>query len=488
LSGGFGLGGGTGELSVAHGDVVTVTYTDADDGLGGTNVDKTDAAAVDCLGPTVSDVAISNVDATTALVSWSTDEPATSEAQADPGAIVATSDDRTTTHAVVLEGLTPCTQYTVTATSTDAAGNTGSGGPTAPFTTLDQTLLIDDDVEAGPGDWIVDTAVSPGTGTDWSVVEDPLAPSPTHAWHSSDDQSDKDDRLVAGPFEIGPGTTVLELAHHFDFESSWDGGVLEVAVDAAATEWTDVTDPTIGGVFLSGGYNGQIHSYAGSPIAGRGAWTSASSGVETVAVDLSALAGEATVWIRFRLACDGSVGREGWWIDDIRLESTEPCGCSGPTFAGIGSASAVSGEPKALVSWSAADDTCGTGSIDYLVYAGTTSTTVDWSTPVVTTDQLSAEVGALTPGESYWFGVRARDGAGHIEANTVTDGPVTAEGAHPAGDSDCSGALTSDDVIATTGYLFGSPAGACAEEDANEDGTEDAADLAAVISMLFDAL
>ncbi len=488
MNGTFHLGDDPGNLTVNHDDEITVTYVDADDGLGGANVVKTAAATIDCLGPAITGLSVTDVDATTAMVSWSTDEPASSEVQASPGTIVATSTDRTMSHILSLDGLTPCTQYTVSVASSDATGNTSVGGPSAPFTTLDLSLLIDDNVEVGPGNWTVDTDVSPGTGTNWSIVEDPLAPSPTHAWHSSDDDSDKDDRLVAGPHEIGSGTTTLELAHHFEFEPGYDGGVLEVALDPAGSSWFDVTDPAIGGEFLSGGYNGHINSYAQSPIADRDAWNGVSSGVEQVTVDLSALAGKPTVWFRFRLVCDYSVSRPGWWIDDIRLETTEPCPCSGPTFAGIASAAALSGEPRARVSWSAADDTCGTGSIDYEVYAGTTSATVNWNVPVASTDELSTEVGGLTPGHDYWFGVRALDGAGHIDSNTVTDGPVTAEGSHPSGDSDCSGTLTFADVVTTTSYIFGAPGGACSEEDTNNDGVTDAADLALVVWMLFDAL
>ena len=480
------LGGGG--LSVVHDDVVTVTYVDASDGLGGTDVPKTATATIDCVGPVVSDLVVSDIDATTAIVSWSTDEPADSTAQAEPGTIVASSTDRTTSHAVLLEGLSPCQVYTVSVSSEDAAGNSGAAGPTAPFVTLDQTLLIDDDVESGAGGWTVDTDQSPGDGTDWSIVVDALAPSPAHTWHSSDDGSTKDDRLVAGPFVIGSGTTVLEFAHHFNFESNWDGGVLEVALDATGSQWYDVTDPAIGGVFLTGSYNGQIRTTPSSPISGRAAWSSESAGVEQVAVDLSALGGEATVWIRFRLGCDGSASRDGWWIDDIRLETTETCACAGPTFAGVDSAAAVSGEAKALVSWTAADDACATGSIEYLVYAGDGAAAVDWNVPVAITDQLSTQVAGLTPGNQYWFGVRARDGLGHVDTNTATAGPVTAEGSNPAGDSNCSGDLSSDDLVGTTLYLFGGTAGGCDEEDADGSGSTDAADLAAVVRMLFDAL
>ena len=112
---------------------------------------------------------------------------------------------------------------------------------------------------------------------------------------------------------------VLSFWHHFSTESNYDGGVLEVSTDGSA--WTDVE--AAGGVFLAGGYNGAISSYAGSPLAGRDVWAGSGS-LQQVQVDLSALAG-GDLWIRFRFACDGSVSGSGWWVDDIRIETTAPC-------------------------------------------------------------------------------------------------------------------------------------------------------------------
>mgnify|MGYP001152984864 FL=1 len=66
---------GDGRLSVAHGDTITVTYLDADDGQGGTNVPRTATAVVDCLPPAISGVAASDVTGDSARIAWTTDEP-----------------------------------------------------------------------------------------------------------------------------------------------------------------------------------------------------------------------------------------------------------------------------------------------------------------------------------------------------------------------------------------------------------------------------
>ena len=63
-----------------------------------------------------------------------------------------------------------------------------------------------------------------------------------------------------------PGT--LSFFHHYDTESGWDGGVLEMKIGVG--DWQDVT--SAGASFLTGGYNLAL---AGSrnPLAGRSGWS-----------------------------------------------------------------------------------------------------------------------------------------------------------------------------------------------------------------------
>ncbi len=475
-----------GTLEVADGGTLQVEYIDADDGNGGTNVSRTASAPVDCTAPVVSNLQVTEIGATMARVTWSTDEPADSSATVSPGGVTASETERVTAHDLLLTGLNPCTVYTVTVASRDEAGNLGTGGPTAPFSTLDQTLAVDDDVESGTGPWTVDTAAdNNGDPTNnWSIVANGTAHSPTHAWFSADEPNIKDDRLVAGPFTLGTGTSTLSFWHTYNLESSWDGGVLEISTDGGST-WQDVT--AAGGTFSQGGYTNTLRS-SSNPLAGRDAWTGDASGsFSEVRVDLSALAGS-DVTLRFRVGCDGSVNRTGWWIDDIVLETPGPCPCTGPDFDGIVSATAVSGEPAADLAWNAADDTCNTGSIEYLIYAGAGGNPVDWTAPVASTTALAHRLHGLTPGTEYRFGVRARDGLGHVDSNTVEAGPVTAEGTGPDGDADCDGTLAPADIPAVVSVIFGAAPGSCAAEDANRDGSVDAGDPAAILRYLFDGL
>lgn len=131
-----------GLLTVADGDTITVHYVDADDGQGGTNVPREDTALADCTGPVISNVQAINIGATTATLTWDTNENADSFATYDtitpPAAFNASNSSRVTSHVLPLAGLTNCTQYFFFVRSTDEAGNqatNNNGGTFYTFTT-----------------------------------------------------------------------------------------------------------------------------------------------------------------------------------------------------------------------------------------------------------------------------------------------------------------------------------------------------------------
>ncbi|MGD8396558.1 MAG: proprotein convertase P-domain-containing protein, partial [Candidatus Eiseniibacteriota bacterium] len=120
---------GDGLLSAFDGDGLTVRYIDADDGQGGIDVVREDSATVDCAPPSIGNVQVSGVTGNTAIVTWDTDEPATStvDVAATPPAWSSTTDDElVTAHAVMLQGLQQCSVYAFRVHSADAAGNSTS--------------------------------------------------------------------------------------------------------------------------------------------------------------------------------------------------------------------------------------------------------------------------------------------------------------------------------------------------------------------------
>ena len=108
----------------------------------------------------------------------------------------------------------------------------------------------------------------------------------------------------------------LTFRHNFNLEGGFDGGVLEISSFYINNgEFTDITDPAVGGSFVTGGYNATIAKGTGSPIAGRQAWSGNSGGFITTTVNLPLLVVDGQ--LRWRMASDNSGSSEGWRVDNI---------------------------------------------------------------------------------------------------------------------------------------------------------------------------
>ncbi len=117
---------GDGLLSIRHGDALRARYIDADDGVGGTNVERLANALGDCVYPVVSNVRDEAVTTTSATVRWATDEGSDTVlvwGATKPPANTSNGATLTTDHAVPLSGLQQCTVYWYEVRSTDPAGN-----------------------------------------------------------------------------------------------------------------------------------------------------------------------------------------------------------------------------------------------------------------------------------------------------------------------------------------------------------------------------
>ena len=125
----------------------------------------------------------------------------------------------------------------------------------------------------------------------------------------------------------------------------WDGGILEVSTNGG-TSWTQLTDSVLltdpyDGPFLSGNPLGTVRAWCGDPQD----WLNA-------IVNLDTYAGK-SVSFRFRLGSDTSVGREGWTIDDVAVQSCQAC----TTPASVtGAAIRRLDSSQVQVTWGAATD------------------------------------------------------------------------------------------------------------------------------------
>ena len=170
--------------------------------------------------------------------------------------------------------------------------------------------------EAGAGGW-----TSSGTGNTWAQSTERVN-SGTFSWSAEDPTQLSDQRLVspAIPLPSGQSPLTLQFFQYRDIEEAnagacWDAGILEVSTDGG-NNWTQVPNSAL----LTDPYTGQINAgNSTNPLAGLQGWCDLQDWTKTI-VDIEAFAGQSTQF-RFRLGSDGSVGAEGWYIDDVRVQS-----------------------------------------------------------------------------------------------------------------------------------------------------------------------
>jgi hypothetical protein len=133
---------GDGDLSIADGDALNARYVDADDGQGGSNLERIATAAGDCRVPLISQVGAANVTDVRADIRWNSDESTTSivrYGEVKPPSLTASVAGRSVSHSVPLTGLRSCTVYWYSVEGDDVAGNlaaSDNGGQFHYFETL----------------------------------------------------------------------------------------------------------------------------------------------------------------------------------------------------------------------------------------------------------------------------------------------------------------------------------------------------------------
>lgn len=122
----------------------------------------------------------------------------------------------------------------------------------------------------------------------------------------------------------------LHFHHAYGFDDdgngTYDGGVIEYSTDFG-NSWNDA-----GTLMPENGYTGTINS-ASNPLNTRPAFVGDSKGYISSRIDLSSLINEGenvVVQFRFRIGTDAQNKDEGWFIDDVRINScvntTNACG------------------------------------------------------------------------------------------------------------------------------------------------------------------
>jgi hypothetical protein len=171
-----------------------------------------------------------------------------------------------------------------------------------------------------PVDWTATNGIHPD-GILWQTsntgVPAPPVDSPPNAAWVNDPPVVSDKYLDSATFLIFEALSAqLTFRHNFNLQAGFDGGVLEISSFYINNgEFTDITDPAVGGSFVTGGYNATIAAGTGSPIAGRQAWSGNSGGFITTTVNLPLLVIDGK--LRWRMASDNGGSSEGWRVDNI---------------------------------------------------------------------------------------------------------------------------------------------------------------------------
>ena len=118
------------------------------------------------------------------------------------------------------------------------------------------------------------------------------------------DQDGISDKVMDSPnITVNSAAAQIRWRNNFNTEHDpppaevfWDGYVLEVSINGGA--FVDVTDPSVGGTFVSGPYTGEIDGTANNPLAGRMAWSGNSGGYIDTVINLGASLNGQTIKLR----------------------------------------------------------------------------------------------------------------------------------------------------------------------------------------------
>ncbi len=196
--------------------------------------------------------------------------------------------------------------YLFTFRTSTGAGDCGQG-------TVRQEIYFDD-FEGGFGAW-----QNPGDTFKFDITT-VRAYSPVNSVMAGVPAALSDQRLISPPISVPNTTEPVSLIfwHRWTFDSLIacnDGAILEASVDGGST-WYQVDNAYL----LANAYNGSVKRGVNNPLAGRQAWCyGADEWVRTV-VQLSPYKGK-TVQFRFRMGTGTSGAAEGWYIDDVLLQS-----------------------------------------------------------------------------------------------------------------------------------------------------------------------
>ncbi len=230
--------------------------------------------------------------------------------------------------------------------NTNEQSGTVSGGGTTT-----QTVFYDDfDGSPTPAghDWITATYSDDGNdGSDWTIAGNRVHNGSYSGQFGDGTQyvDDSNDVLIAGcdgstgncgtsgmnGIALPSNATSITLTfwEWHDFESGYDGSFIEYSTTSATSGYTQIpdSDPGSGPYITAVGYTNTLSGYCppSNTPSGPDIWSGNPGSWQQVTVNLDRLAGQ-TIWLNWRAITDCSVDREGWYIDEVKIEAEVPGG------------------------------------------------------------------------------------------------------------------------------------------------------------------
>ena len=194
-------------------------------------------------------------------------------------------------------------------------------------------LIFEEHVEAGAPAWVHSGLIDLWEISSWRPHGG------IYAWYAPAPPFIDDQILLSPPIVLPENESPVSFRfwHYQELENSSsgcnDGALMEITTDAGQS-WTQldsqlITDP----------YDGVIESGYGNPLAGRRAWCGHPQDWFESIVALDEFAGS-TVRFRFRIGTDSTQSREGWYLDDLVVQS-----CPSAFIASMNPESRQSGRP-----------------------------------------------------------------------------------------------------------------------------------------------
>ncbi|HEX5943522.1 MAG TPA: M4 family metallopeptidase, partial [Anaerolineales bacterium] len=305
------------------------------------------------------------------------------------------------------------------------APNFNTDAPLCPAESVPSMVSIDN-LEAGTANWVFQNGALPRW--QWDSPLGPYAQSGNHSLYADDSPDTITDASARWAARAIPNDAYLHFAHAYGFESGYnpgdptfhhfDGGVLEYSINSGST-WVDA-----GALIDFNGYQGTLFTGAGNPLSGRSAFVGDSHGYISTRLNLAALAGK-TVAFRWRMGLDEAAADWGWWVDNVKLYiCTPPPGAfnkTSPSNGGTGVGLST------ILSWSSSSSA---PSYQYCYDIINDSQCNRTWIPVPSTSAGISNLGAST---TYYWQVRAVNGAGTTYADSQSWGSFTTTSILPAG-------------------------------------------------------